>query len=278
MGNMIKYINRIIYALIVAVGFMVVYNLTDQYYRSLYLLEIGNEALAESDYEYFVSARFYNDVPLLDEVIQVDDQSFKVMIYEGATIQYINQQYIVSDGMLLLIHQLSGDALPQYFDVFVNAENDISEKYLGVQIFDLPLYTALHPVLSKPIIYKNLFVIDDQFNRITSFELSLGEDLLLEIPTDFDETDFTVKEKLDDYIEIYQKIPESSFDDVTMAIVHEIHTATPIIRNLSIYLIFVIIVTALLFTYRNKKMGKKSPTIGVMKDIQTLDEHKQKKR
>ena len=66
---MIKYINRILYALIAALGLMFVYNLTVANVKTSYLKEQGQIELDAGNYKYFISSRFYDETPIFDETL-----------------------------------------------------------------------------------------------------------------------------------------------------------------------------------------------------------------
>lgn len=275
---MIKYINRIIYSLLAALGLMIVFNLTDSYARTLYLETEGATALSENNYEYFISVRFYNDVPLIETTIQEGERSFDLMIYEVAYIALVDEQFIINDGLYLLMHQTAGDDLTDFFTVRISSGTTISEDYMGFKIFSLPLYSAITEDTQSSLIKKSLFESAGIFQEITQIEIYQENDLFVTIPLSIKSTDFTVKSQIEDYITLNGEAPNAAFDHVSMAPIVHINTTPLVLRNIAIYAVIIITFTVVMFRVRNKRLGKKEPTIGVKQDIEKLEDHNRKER
>ncbi|MBU1093858.1 MAG: hypothetical protein KKH01_05300 [Firmicutes bacterium] len=275
---MIKYINRIIYSLVAALGLMLVFNLTDSYARTLYLEEQGAIALSENDYEYFISVRFYNEVPILETTIIEGERSIDLMIYEVAYIAAINEEYIVNDGLYILMHQTSGADLTDFFTVRILAGTSISEDYMGFKIFSLPLYSAITEDTQSSLIKKSLFEIDGVFQEITQIEIYQDNDLFYTVPVSIQDTNFTVKTQIEDYLSANSEAPSEAFGNVSMAPIIHINTTALVLRNIAIYAVIVIVFTILMFRARNKRLGKKDPTEGVKKDLERLETEHHKER
>ncbi|PKK92359.1 MAG: hypothetical protein CVV62_00735 [Tenericutes bacterium HGW-Tenericutes-7] len=270
MGIMIKYINRIIYSLLVALGLMLVFNLTDSYARTLYLEEEGTIALAEDNYEFFISVRFYNEVPVVDMEFTEGEQTFKLKIYETAYVQIIDDEYIVKDGLYVLMHQTAGADLTDFFTVRLISGTSVTKDYMGIKIFSLPLYSAIEEDTRAPIIKKELFEIDDVFQDITQIEIYQDTDLFKHISVSITNQDFTVKDDIEAYILANDQAPDASFDNVSMSPIISINTTPIVLRNIAIYSVVMIGLTVLFFKAK-KKLGRKQPTEGLMKDIERLD-------
>lgn len=267
---MIKYINRIIYSLLVAIGLMLVFNLTDSYARTLYLEEEGAVALSEENYEFFISVRFYNEVPVVDMVINQGERTLNLKIYETAYVQLIEDEYSVTDGLYVLMHQTGGDDLTDFFTVRLMSGTSITQDYMGVKIFSLPLYSFIEEETRAPIIKKDLFEVAGVFQDITKIEIYQENDLFTEIALSITESDFSVKSEIEAYILANGEVPNDSFGNVSMAPIIDINTLPLVLRNIGIYSVIMIGLTVLFFRAK-KKYGKKEPTIGVKKDIDRLD-------
>ncbi len=274
---MIKYINRIIYALLAALGLMIVFNLTDSYARTLYLEEQGAIAIENNDYAYFISVRFYDEVPLVEETITVSDRTFDLMIYQAAYIQLVNETYVVHDGIYIMMHQTVGNSLNDFFTVRISSGTKITKDFMGVKIFSLPLYSVLDEDTQASLLKKSAFESDSVFQTITNITIFQDNDELTQIPVNIEETQFTVKTDIIDYINLNGSAPDEAFGNVSMAPIIEIDTRPIVFRNIAIYIVFAIGVTVLIFTAR-KRLGKKEPTIGVKQDIEKLVEQDRKER
>ena len=267
---MIKYINRIMYSLVVALGLMLVFNLTDSYARTLYLEEEGAVALAEEDYEFFISVRFYNETPVVDLNLVEGERTFNLKIFETAYIQLVDEAYVVHDGLYVLMHQTQGDDLTDFFTVRFISGTTVSLDYMGIKIFSLPLYSVIEEDTRATVIKKEMFEINGVFQDITNIQIYQENDLFAEVPVLIEETDFSVKTQIEDYITTNSTAPTSSFGDVSYAPVININTTPIVLRNIAIYSIIMIGLTVVFFKAK-KKLGKKEPTTGLKKDIERLD-------
>lgn len=275
---MIKYINRIIYSLVLALGLMLVFNLTDTYARTLYLEEQGAIALEANNYEYFISVRFYNDVPVIETIIQEGERSFDLKIYEVSYISLVDDIYTINDGLYMLMHQTTGNDLTDFFTVKISAGTILSEDYMGFKVFSLPLYSAITEDTQSSLIKKDLFEIDGVFQEITQIEIYQENDLFTTISLSITSSDFTVKTQIEDYISANGEAPKDAFSNVSMAPIIHIDTTSIVLRNIAIYSVIVIGLTILMFRIRNKRLGKKEPTIGLQQDIERLEEQHHKER
>ena len=275
---MIKYINRILYALVAAIGVLFVYNLTMANVKTKYLMEQGEIALDAGNYEYFISTRFYDETPIYDELHVSGDKTYLIKIYEVAYVKLINEQYIVTDGLFFIMHQQTGELIDGYFNVTFNTESDLKVEYLGFRVLSLPLYSALDQDTASNMVPRYLFIEDLAFQNITGVTLSLGEEVLLDLTFLIEESEFNIKSELENYILTNNDVPDSAFSNVSYAPIIIIDAKSEVTRNIIIYVVAISLFTFGLFTYRKKRLGKKEPTIGVQKDIEKLKDSEQGKR
>ncbi len=266
---MIKAINAIIFSIVAALGVMLVYNLTDSYVRTQYLEERGTEELVAGNYDFFVPLRFYNDTPIVDIVVNQDDKSFRVMIYDGAYVRLIDEDLVVSSGIFLLIHQTKGETLPDFFGVKLSASDIITVEQLGVKLFSLPLYSTVDEQSKRPIFNKDEFIIDDVFQEITKIEILEKDVLVMTIPILIQESDLGIKAELQNYIDREGSVPTEPFGSVSISPIIRIDSSALVIRNIAIYAVFAFGLTVLFFKAR-KKLGRKEPTKGLKKDIEKI--------
>ncbi len=271
MGIMVlKYINRILYALGIALGLIFVYNLSDSYARTIELQERGREALESSTYEAFMPTRYYNPTLLFDEIVEDSGVMYQVKIYEVAYIRLLEDELVVVDGIHVLMIQDDGPLQTEFFQVqFVQESATID--YVGYRYFDLPVYSVMNAETATMFARREIFYNPSLvFEPITGFKVYQNEDVLFEIELDLQEDDFVIKEELESYIAIHNDAP--SEEDLHYALSPEviIDTKPIVIRNLSIYIILSSLITYLIFKYRNKKLGRKDPTEALKKDLDRL--------
>lgn len=267
---MIKILNRFIFALLAAIGVLLVFNLTDSYHRTLQLEEMGREALANNDYDFFVSVRYYNKVPIVDEIITEGERTFSLKIYEVAYIKLIEEEYVVTDGIHLIIHQTAGEPLYNFFSIRFEADNVPMVQYLGVKLFSLPVYSAINEETKASIIKKDTFMINDEFQTITKMEIFQEDEVFTSIPLGIEGSVFSIRAEIESYIQEHNEPPSQAFDNVSMAPVIHINNIAVVLRNIAIYFLGMIVLTLVVFKAR-KRLGRKEPTIGVKKDIEKIN-------
>lgn len=271
MGLMVlKYINRILYAIGIALGLIFVYNLSDSYARTLELQTRGKEALESEDYAAFTPTRYYNPTPLFDETISSSGVVYQVKIYEVAYIRLLENELIVVDGIHVLMIQEEGPLQSEFFQVeFVQEDRTID--YVGYRYFDLPVYSVMNAETASMFARRDIFYNPSlTFDPIIGFNVYQDDQVLFEVSLDIQEDDFVIKSELEDYILANNDAP--SDDDLHYALSPEvvIDTKPIVIRNLIIYVVFSTIITYVIFKYRNQRLGRKDPTEGLKKDLDRL--------
>lgn len=269
-----KVINRVIFGLIVAVGLMLVATITNEYYRSREIIKITEETLENKDYTDLISAAYYNETPVFEEVITKDNKEFLVLIYEAAHITKSNDELIVLDGFQLLMIQNSGEMLPEYFDVVVHADQDIKVNYTGFNLYNLGLYSSFNADTQGSLILENYFLKDDEFQTINKIEFIKEEELIFELELSLTSDMLTISEPLETYLDLNSEGPSDDIEGVNYNDPIQIDVRNQVIRNVSIYLVVIIIIYYLVFIRKPKTLGKDQATEGLTKDIERLKNDK----
>jgi hypothetical protein len=276
---MIKFFNRMLFALVIAIGLMAVYYMTEQYVITNYLVKLGEEALEEENYIFFMPARFYEEDPIEDFVYTVEERTFVIRIYEVARIQLIDDEFVVSDGIFFMMHQLEGTPIGTYFEVNYEREDSHVIEYLGTRQFTLNFYQAIMQSNSRPILLKSDFLVEDNYLDLVNINITLEDETSFDIPVHVDFTTFTIKDQIDQFIETNDDTPREPFSNVLIAPqVEVIDVNHLVIRNTIIYVVVSLFVTVLIFKYRNKRLGRKKATEGLEKDISRVHENQEGKR
>lgn len=271
MGIMVlKYINRILYALGIALGLIFVYNLSDSYARTLELQKRGEEALDSEAYEAFMPTRYYNPTLLVDETVDESGVIYQVKIYEVAYIRLLNDELIVVDGLHVLMIQDEGVLQSEFFQVqWIQGDQMID--YVGYRYFDLPVYSVMNAETATMFTRRDTFYDDQQtFEPITGFQVYQNENVLFTLDFDISESDFVIKSELEAYLDLHEDAPSSAELHYALSPEVIIDTKPLVIRNLVIYVVIASLVTYVIFKYRNQRLGRKDPTEGLQKDIDRL--------
>lgn len=279
---LIKYINRILFAMIAAIGLLLTYNFTDSAVRKDGIRKAATIALENEDLDFFVPFKYYNNVRLLDEVIEAEDHTLHIMVYEVVLVSrsVSSDEFVFRDGIFFLMEKIEGPSWGEYYSINVVASNNQQQEYLGFQLLDFPIYSAMNPDTAVQFIDRSQFKTGDNIMPITNIEMFLEgmEEPYISIPVNFTNERFNVMSQVIDYYETNEELPEEPFGNVSISTRVEIDATRWVILALAIYLLVVGALTAFIFTYKKKTMGRKKATIGVEKDIERLGLNTEKKK
>jgi len=264
-----KWINRIIFGLVVAIGLMLVASITDEYYRSREILKLTKEHLENEAYEKFISAAYYHQTPVYEENIEIEDNSYLVLVYNAAHIKQTQTDHQVSEGFQVLVIQKTGIALPEYFDVDISfGEETLS--YAGFNLYNQNIYTFYNQDNNKTLIYEDDLIINDVFYNINNISFIKDGNTLFDLDITLDQSMLNLKSDLSNYILENGTKPTENLNDIIYANPVIINTKNEVIRNVLIYLVIVIVSYVLLFVKKRKNLGVKQATEGLKKDIEQL--------
>ncbi|BCR36861.1 hypothetical protein [Mariniplasma anaerobium] len=269
-----KLVNRIMFGLIITVGLMLVYSITDEYYRSREIVDIAAEKLENQEYQDLISAAYYDETPVFEQTVTQNDKEFLVLIYQAAHITDTTNGLLVLEGFQLLVVQKSGEMLPEYFDVLVSADSDVEVSYTGFNLYNLGLYSAFDPDTQGSLFLRNYFEKDDVFQTITHITFSKDEVEIFDIEVELTESLYTLKTPLDNYINEYDEVPLTDIDGVSYNAPIIINVRDKVTRNVVIYLVVVLTSYYLLFIRQRKTLGRDKMSEGLKKDVDKLNNAK----
>lgn len=271
---LIKYINRILFAMIAAIGLLLTYNFTDSAVRKDGIRKAATVALENEDLDFFVPFKYYNNQRLFDQIIEAEDHTLHIMVYEVVLVSrsVTSDEFVFRDGIFFLMEKIEGPSWGEYYSINVIASNNQQQEYLGFQLLDFPIFSAMNPDTAVQFIDRSQFKTGDIIMPITNIEMYLEgmEDPYISIPVNFTNERFSVMEQVVNYYETNDELPEEPFGNVSISTRVEIDATRWVILALAIYLLIVGGLTAFIFTYKKKTLGRKKATIGVEKDIERL--------
>lgn len=271
---LIKYINRILFAMIAALGLLMTYNFTDSAVRKEGIRKAATIALENEDLDFFVPFKYYNNVRLLDEIIEAEDHTLHIMVYEVVLVSrsVSSDEFVFRDGIFFLMEKIEGPSWGEYYSINVVASNNQQQEYLGFQLLDFPIFSTMNPDTAVQFIDRSQFKTGDNIMPITNIEMYLEgmQDPYITIPVNFTNERFGVMNQVIDFYETNGELPEEPFGNVSISTRVEIDSTRWVILALAIYLLVIGALTAFIFTYKKKTLGRKKATIGVEKDIERL--------
>jgi hypothetical protein len=273
-----RVIYRILYAIAAAIGLYLVFDISNASVVNAYIETHGTQAIEDENYEYFISARYYHQVPVFETTVQESNRTFVVKIYNVGNIRTIENEFDVVEGFYVLMHQTAGPEvfMPYYASV---TGGTIINEYTGIKISVLPIYTLVQSErFSMFMNYEDFVDETEGYQNITEIEVIQSEITLFTLNVNLELDDLVLEQPLLDYIDTYQEVPTEAFDQIGYAPVIQIDSRFVVIRNVIIYLILVSIITFFIFFKQRKRMGRTEATTGLEKDIERLKKTKEEKR
>lgn len=273
-----RVIYRILYAIAAAIGLYLVFDISNASVVNAYIQTHGTQAIEDENYEYFISTRYYHQVPVFETEVQENNRKFIVKIYNVGNIRTIEGEYDVVEGFYVLMHQTSGPEvfMPYYASV---TGSSINNEYTGIKISMLPIYTLVQSErFSMFINYKDFVDETEVFQNITEIEVIQAEITLFTLNVNLTLNDLVLEQPLLDYINNHQEVPSEAFDHIGYAPVIQIDSRFVVIRNVVIYLVLLTVITFFIFFKQRKRMGRTEATTGLEKDIERLKKTKEEKR
>jgi hypothetical protein len=262
------------FGLIITVGLMLVYSITDEYYRSREIVDIATEKLENEDYTGLISSAYYDETPVLEQTVTQNNQEFLVLIYQAAHITDTTNGLLVLEGFQLLVVQKSGEMLPEYFDVLVSTESDLEVSYTGFNLYNLGLYSVFDPDTQGSLFLRNYFEKDGIYQTITHITFSKDEVDIFDIEVNLAESLYTLKTPLDNYINENNDVPSSDITGVNYNSPLIINVRDKVTRNVVIYLVVAFTSYYFLFIRQRKTLGRDKMSEGLKKDVDKLNNAK----
>lgn len=271
---LIKYINRMIFAFLAAIGLLLTYNFTDSAVRKDVIREAATEALANDDIDFFVPFKYFNADRLYDGIVETENHKLHVMVYEVVLVStsVTSDEYVFRDGIFFLMEKIEGPKWGEYYSIKVVGSNNQQQEYLGFQLLDFPIFSAMNPDTAVQFIDRSQFKNGEMILPITQIDMYLEgmDEPYVSIPVNFTNERFTVMDQVVEYYETNGELPEEPFNNVSISTRVEIDSTRWVILAFAIYAFIIGGLTWFVFVRKKKTMGRKKATIGVEKDIERL--------
>jgi len=271
---LIKIINRVVFALIAALGLLLVFNLSDSYFKAKELVRLGEIAIAEGDIDQFLAVRFHRSDKIATRRVVIGDSTYDFYLYDVAYVAKEDDVLVVHEGMTFLLHLITGPGMPDYAEVLYRVGDEVIVEHLGIRIFELPIYSGIDQTSMAAIVLMNQLTIDDIFQSIDGIEWQIDGVSIGIVDVTLTEADFTIGAELEAYIAANGAVPTEPFGDILITDTLIIDTSLETFIAGILYLSVVALITLLLFKRNKNRMGKKPPTMGLQRDLDLL--HKEK--
>lgn len=260
MGQLMKILGRIFYALFMALMFIFTFWYTRALMEDNYIVDNGTESLANINENYFF---FYSRIPNYhksEPILTYSDDDFEVRMFETAQVKE-NDMSATQESVFIMIHNKNKVLTSSYTLRLVGETN---KDIRVVQYRSLDLYVAVNEN-TEMIVSK-----DDLLGNYTEIQLIDDQTTYFTIPYTLSETDFTVKEKLITFYEENGKLPylELQADLIYKNNPSDLSEYQHIFYiGMAIYFAALIIMTYFIFFFKKKYLGRVKPSVGLKRDI-----------
>jgi hypothetical protein len=270
-------IRRIIFGIVAALGLSVVVIFTQQQVFNTVANELGEEAIASENFEFFISTRYYYKDILMDESVTFGDFTFDLKIYNVANIRTIDGQYDVVEGFQIILHQTNEPFIDMPFSAILKTTNEsVVVEFQGYQISQLPVFVFLDVDERSTFFSNRRFTQNEVLYLPNKIEILHFGAIIGSYDIQLEHEDFKLKHLLETYIESNDTIPLESTQDIGYALVLEINSTREVFINTTIYVLGVFVFIYILFIRKRRSMGRAEASEGLKKDVLKI-KHKETK-
>jgi hypothetical protein len=264
---------RIIYSIFIAIGMGYVI-----FASILFVFENDasrkiKEALENDNYEILISEKFYNKNILVDDLITIEQSTFKLKIYNVIHIRKVDNLYQYDEGFQMILHHISGPTPnPGIKGVIKTSNSDVKLVSNLLQYPKSPVYTFQNIETESLYFRITELFLENIFYEPILFELIKSKDEVVgSYPLSFDLSNFVLETLLATYYVENEMFPNEPTSVIGITLESPRPNPMPIvIRNSVIYLLFVAGSFYGFFIYKKKRLGRKAATEGLTKDIERL--------
>lgn len=266
-----KFIFRVIHILFILTGVVIVTSLTDAKVRQKELLAHSHDVYETGELTFMIDGNYVRDEPIYEAIVNENNRSFHVFIYDVVYITTENETTSFHDGIQLIVEQTAGEELPYTTDVTFSGPNEYELVISGMKYYDLPLYVTYDQDNGKIRLNRD----ELGTNTITDITITLSNETYLTLDVDIDETDLTAKADIETYLETHDILDVNEIEGLTVINFLEINTISAIIRNLAIYVVIATILSALIIFYQKRHLGRGRVNPRLKEDLERLKEKEQ---
>jgi hypothetical protein len=269
---------QILYGIIAALGLAVVVILTHQQVFNRIADELGQQAIVNNEFDFFISTRYYRIDPIREDSFTAGNYTFDIKIYNVANIKQIEGTYQIIEGFQVILHQKNTPLIDLPFSAIITTDLEtLSLEYQGYNISQLPIMVFMDVEEKSTFFSKNRFYVENNFYIPKEMKIFHFGEIIGSYELNIEIEDFKLEKHLNDYLEINAFPPTNAFGDVGYSVIINIDSTYETIRNSAIYITGVFIILYGMFIYKRKYMGKQKPSEGLKRDVSRFKEEKQKK-
>jgi hypothetical protein len=253
---------RFLYALLAVGLFLLVFTYSiditaNRFYEEVFGASLTDETDDVPDFYYFYTS--IPDYHKSEPIISIDQEGYQIRGYEVARAEINEQQQLeITESIYIIVYSDTKDL--SLLSELSLIEADTQNEFI-IPLTKFKTLNILNGVNDKGQVYipKELF-FDNNFDEINL--VGKDESIIIESPLSIDNSDFTIKQNLEDFYEQYEALPTEETidnlqdDNISIKIIHLDEenqlNGSVLMVNLAMYFIALALATYLIFFRRRK--------------------------
>lgn len=253
---------RFLYALLAVGLFLLVFTYSiditaNRFYEEVFGASLTDETDDVPDFYYFYTS--IPDYHKSEPIISIDQEGYQIRGYEVARAEINEQQQLeITESIYIIVYSDTKDL--SLLSELSLIEADTQNEFI-IPLTKFKTLNILNGVNDKGQVYipKELF-FDNNFDEINL--VGKDESIIIESALSIEDTDFTIKQNLEDFYEQYEALPTEETidnlqdDSISIKIIHLDEenqlNGSVLMVNLAMYFIALALATYLIFFRRRK--------------------------
>ncbi|MDY0317950.1 MAG: hypothetical protein RBQ64_05155 [Candidatus Izemoplasmatales bacterium] len=253
---------RFLYALLAVGLFLLVFTYSiditaNRFYEEVFGASLTDETDDVPDFYYFYTS--IPDYHKSDPIISIDEEGYQIRGYEVARAEINEQQQLeITESIYIIVYSDTKDL--SLLSELSLIEADTQNEFI-IPLTKFKTLNILNGVNDKGQVYipKELF-FDNNFDEINL--VGKDESIIIESALSIDDSDFTIKQNLEDFYNQYEALPTEETidnlqdDSISIKIIHLDEenqlNGSVLMVNLAMYFIALALATYLIFFRRRK--------------------------
>lgn len=268
-----RYINRIVYALSLALVLMIILSVVREQSIRSSLNKISG-SYEDGAYDAFLPTRYHGKELIIEEEFTFNNETYQIIGYEVIGVfGDLENSYVKDEGIYFLI---IGPNITKNKELnmklYANTVIEDGKESYGITIdYKYGIYNKKVPIFINMLeVQPNYFTTTDFTKDKIEYKLDkivIEESITIDV--NFGKEDFTLKSEMEEYILQNKNLPSESTGNIVYSKPLTTNAEKNIIITLIIYIIIVIPISYFIYKPR-KNLGSNEATIGVQQDIEKL--------
>lgn len=178
-----------------------------QYFKDVFGASLTDETSIQADFYYFYASLpdYHQETP----IISIDQSGYEIRAYEVAMTEILDDQTLeLTEYIFLLVYHEDADLLEAVESIRI--WNGLVRDQIDIDLIayqGLDILVSVDSTTSKYLYEKSLFEFTNNYNQLLL--LDSNQDLILESALSIDDSDFILRDMLEDYYDSNDALPEA---------------------------------------------------------------------